>query len=131
METFLSAETESKAASKWFELQKKFSLVLLELKEKNYGEDLICIGIISILLPDEYFEDGAYKERRYYNKKRKAADIRLRINHKEFVKANKEKRKRMYIDHILDSIRAAGEKAGTGFDLERLLLDVERILSEQ
>ena len=128
MEIFLGAEIEGPATSKWFDLQKEFSELLAELKDENYGDSLTSIGIISILMHPEYFEGEGYKERRYYSRKNKEADIRLRINYTDFVNANKETRKGIYISHILEAITIAGNKAGDGFDIERLLFDVQRLL---
>lgn len=93
MEIFLGAEIEGPATSKWFDLQKEFSELLGELKDESYGDSLTSIGIISILMHPEYFEGEGYKERRYYSRKNKEADIRLRINYTDFVNANKEIRK--------------------------------------
>lgn len=128
MEIFLGAEIEGPASSKWFDLQKEFSELLGELNDKNYGDSLTSIGIITILMHPEYFEGEGYKERRYYSRKNKEADIRLRINYTDFVNANKETRKGIYISHILEAITIAGNKAGDGFDLNRLLFDVQRLL---
>lgn len=128
MEIFLGAEIEGPATSKWFDLQKEFSELLGELKDESYGDSLTSIGIISIFMHPEYFEGEGYKERRYYSRKNKEADIRLRINYTDFVNANKEIRKGIYISHILEAITIAGNKAGDGFDLNRLLFDVQRLL---
>lgn len=128
MEIFLSAEIEGPVTSKWFLLQKEFTPLLKTLESKNYGETLTSIGIITILLRDKYLEDGGYKERRYYSKKNKEADIRLRINYYAFLKASDEEARKIYVDHILQSIRIAGVKAGKGFDLERLIADVQELL---
>ena len=128
MDIFLGAEIEGSATSKWFELQKEFSELLLELKNKNYGLELKYIGIISIIMRTNYYEEGGYKERSYYSKKRKEADIRLRLDYVDFVKASKEERKQIYIEHILEAIRIAGEKAGKMFETDRLLNDVENLL---
>ena len=128
MEVFLSAEIEGPVTSKWFLLQKEFTPLLKTLESKKFGETLTSIGIITILLRDKYLEDGGYKERRYYSKKNKEADIRLRINYYAFLKASDEEARKIYIDHILQSIRIAGVKAGKGFDLERLIADVQELL---
>ena len=83
MEIFLGAEIEGPATSKWFDLQKEFSELLGELKDENYGDSLTSIGIITILMHPEFFEGEGYKERRYYSRKNKEADIRLRIKRKQ------------------------------------------------
>lgn len=128
MEIFLGAESEGPATSKWFILQKEFTPLLKPLKSNNYGDALTNIGIISILLRDQYFEGGGYKERRYYSKKNKEADIRIKMDYHKFLRANSEAARKMYIEHILESISIAGKKAGKGFDLDRLLFDVQNLL---
>lgn len=129
MDIFLSAEIEGSATSKWFKLQKEFSETLKKLNGNNYGASLTSIAIISIIMREEFFEDGAYKERKYYNKRKKEADIRLRINYKKFIIAKEDERRKIYIDHILESIRVAGEKAGPDFHLDELLSDVDCLLN--
>ena len=128
MEIFLSAETEGPAASKWFALQKEFMPLLKTLEQNDYGESLISIGIISILLREKYLEDGWHKERKYYSKKNRDADIRLKIDYAAFLRADEESTRNMFIEHILESISIAGKKAGKEFDVDRLLSDVRNLL---
>ena len=129
MDIFLSAEIEGPAAGKWFVLQKEFAAALSCLNCKNYGDELTSIGIISILMREEFFVGGCYKERAYYSRKRKDADIRLRIDYQTFIKASKERQKEIYLNHIIESIRVAGMKAGKSFQTERLVEDVKELLS--
>ena len=77
---------------------------------------------------DEIFENG-WKERRYFSRENKDADIRLRIDYKKFVRAKEKERKKIYMDHVLEVIRIAGTKAGKEFDTERLLSDVKNVLN--
>lgn len=130
MKIFLSAEIEGPVTSRWFAIQREFSMALAQLEHRHYGDELISIGIISILMREEFFADGAYKERIYYSKKRKDADVRLRIDYYSFLKASKEKRKEIYIDHILESIRSVGRKAGPAFQIEQLVEDVKSLLED-
>lgn len=131
MNIFLGAELEGAADSRWFALQKEFKEKLLPLQNNNYGDELIHIGIISIIMREEFFVDGAYKERKYISRKNKEADIRLRIDYKKFVKSSNETRRQIYIEHIIESIRIAGNKAGKSFDTERLVNDVIELLEER
>ena len=128
MEIFLGAETEGPAAGKWFVLQKEFSRLLLDIKGKTYGDNLSSIGVISIIMRDKYFEHGGYKERAYYNSKKKEADVRLRLDYNKFIRSNDVERKEMYIEHILTCIQIAGKKAGNAFDVDQLLFDVKNLL---
>ena len=130
MKIFLGAELEGAAGNKWFVLQKEFNKKLLSLDNKNYGDELIHIGIISIIMREEFFVDGAYKERRHINRKTKTTDIRLRIDYNKFVKSSNETRRQLYIEHITEAIRISGEKAGKTFETERLIEDVLVLLNE-
>lgn len=129
MRIILGAETEGPAAGRWFELQKEFTALLSILENNDYGMGLDEIHIISIIMRPSFFTDGAYKERKYYSKKTKSADIRLRIDYMDFWRATNNKRREIYITHILQSISIAGLKAGNSFKLDLLLSDVKRILS--
>lgn len=128
MEIFLGAETEGAAAGKWFELQKTLTPLLNCLRDVDYGKDLTSIGIITILMRDSFFEDGGYPERRYYNSRKKEADIRLRMDYHSFNKATSEQRKAIYIQHIIRCIETAGEKVSGDFDADRLIRDVKNLL---
>jgi len=130
MKIFLGAELEGRAGSKWFKLQKTFSSKLGNIADLNYGESLTNIAIISIIVREEFFEGGGYKERRYYSKIRKEADIRLRINYHDFVIADDVTREEIYISHILEAVSIAGKKAGKGFNIKRLIADIEECLRE-
>ena len=128
MDIFLGAETEGAAGDKWFWTQKEIAPLFKKLNEKDYGENLKSIGIISIIMRYEIFENG-WKERRYFSRENKDADIRLRIDYKKFVRAKEKERKKIYMDHILEAIRIAGTKAGKEFDTERLLSDVKNVVN--
>lgn len=128
MDIFLGAEIEGPATSKWFELQKEFSTLLLGIRDVDYGTALTSIGIISIIMRPMFFEEGGYPERRYYSRKKREADIRLRLNYQAFVTADIATRRKIYVAHILESVRIAGEKAGNEFDFERLIFDIELLL---
>jgi len=129
MRIILGAETEGPAAGRWFELQKEFTALLSILENNDYGMGLDEIHIISIIMRQSFFTDGGYKERKYYSKKTKSADIRLRIDYMDFWRATNSKCREIYLAHILQSISIAGLKAGNSFKLDLLLSDVKRILS--
>lgn len=128
---FLGAELEGKAHIYWFELQKEIQPLLDRLENVSYGEELTSIGVISTILKKETWERGWEKEKKYYSKKRKEADIRLRIDYNKFVRAKKEERRKIYIEHILESVRVAGEKAKGNFNVEGLITDIKNILYEE
>ena len=128
MHIFLGAELYGKAQSRWFQLQKEFSERFKKLEFNEYGSELDNISIISIIMPDDFFADGAYKERKYFNRKDKAMDIRLRIDYKSFVSCNKTVSRKIYIDHILCAFDVVANKVGPDFQAQKLLADVKNIL---
>ena len=128
MKIFLSAELEGAASSKWFELQKEFTPILSKINDRDYGDGLVSIAIISIIMRNEFFENNAYKERVFYDKKNKEADVRLKIDYKKFVKADKDERKKIYINHIIDSIHSLKYKVYSEFNFEQLIFDIENLL---
>lgn len=130
MQIFLGAEIEGPVTAKWYKLQKKYSNALCAISSVSYGMELERIAVISIIMRSKFYENDGYRERKHYSKKTKEADIRLRIDYGKFLTADEHLRKEIYIAHILEAIRIAGEKAGKNFDLHRLLLDVEKLLNE-
>lgn len=130
MNVFLGAELYGVAQKYWFELRKEFSPKLNSLREKNYGDELKSIGIITIILPDYFFNDGGYPERRLFKRKTKEADIRLRINYYQFIHANVEERRTIYINHILESINTLRDKVSRSYQFDQFVKDVNICLTE-
>ena len=128
MKMFLGAETAAPAGDLWFQLRAQIWPELKALQNRNYGPDIETIGIISIILPREYYDEGCYKERRLIRRKTKEADIRLRIDFEAFVRAKPEERFGIYADHLLNAFRVLEGRVSSSFDLPRLLSDVSEIL---
>lgn len=128
MRIFLGAELYGKAGSRWFQLQKEFSEKIKKLEINEYDSELDNISIISIIMPDDFFADGAYKERKYFNRKDKYIDIRLKIDYKSFVSGNKTVSRKLYIDHILSAFDVVANKVGPAFQMQKLLADVKNLL---
>ena len=98
------------------------------LREKDYGDELKSIAIISIIVPTSFYDEGGYKERKLYKRKTKEADIRLRIDYNEFIHASEEERLNIYNNHIVQSIRTLQKKLEPDFDYPRLEEDVKQAL---
>jgi hypothetical protein len=128
LKIFLGAELEGAAGSRWFALRADISKRLSPIQDRDYGSELVSIAIISIIMKEETIQDGAYKERKYYNRKEKYADIRLQINYKDFLKARDSDRREMYISHILKSVQIACEKAGDSLNSNQLINDIKELL---
>lgn len=128
---FLGAETQASAWAMLTQLNRIAASELNALRDKSYGAELESIGIISILLQDEFLTDGGYKERRLFQRKTFSADIRLRIDYKKFMCATPEQRYKLYVQHILASIECLKGKVSAAFRLQELLTDVEELLSRE
>ena len=124
MDIFLGAELYGVAQKYWFELRREFSLKLNSLKDKNYGDELKRISIISIILPDNFYIDGGYPERRLFKRKTKEADIRLRINYNQFIHGDADERRTIYIRHILESINTLRNKVSQSYQFDQFVKDV-------
>ena len=129
MEFVLSTESEAPASGYWLTLYKEINPLLQELQTKTYGEELTSIAIISIILRDERFEGGGYPERRYFSHKRKEADIRLRIDFNQFIRARPDERRRMYTLHILESIMQLRTRVSKEYRFDELISDVSNLLT--
>jgi len=97
------------------------------LKDRDYGRDVIKIGIIPVVVTQEFWDEG-FKERRLWQRKDQSADYRLRINLEKFLNSDDEMRRLLIIKNIIVSIRDLGRKAKKGFDAQLLENDVLSIL---
>ena len=111
MRIFLGLEGYLGAGSKW----QKITSELEPMINNGVGElthpVFDSIGVISIIMPEEYLD--AYKERDYLSRKNRYADIRLHVNWKEFTCSSEQKRSRLYVEHLLDSIQRLEKKMKT------------------
>ena len=131
MEIFLGAELYGRAEELFDELCEKCSAGLSLLKDKSYGDELVDIGIISIIMPEEFFEDGWHQERILFQRKQHGADVRLRIPYKSFIICKPEVRRQLYVEHIIHSIAVLKGRVSKHFEMDRLLSDVRSVLTEE
>ncbi len=129
MEFFLGAELYADAGWRWAEVRDIVEPELNKLSTEDYGDDLLSIGIISLIFPEDHFEDGSWKEMSLYSKKEKDADVRLKINYKQFCRSKKKDRLDIYIEHIIESIKTLENKVGKDFDFLRLMTDMKTVLN--
>ena len=127
---FLSTETIAPAASRWLAANRIVEPCLKHLEPSSYGTGLNSIAIISIILPDSFFDNGGYKERKLYKRKSQEADIRLRLDYRSFLFASDEQRIRIYTKHILTSLKTLDGKVDSSFNLAKLLDDVEAAFAD-
>ena len=128
MDFFLSCEGYAPGTTFWEPLEKEFSERLFELKNSFYGAELTSVAIISIILPQEFFSEGGYRERSLFHRKACEADVRLRMDFHAFVHTTPEKRREIYKQHILDALLTLKRKVSKEYDFERLLSDVTAVL---
>lgn len=130
MDIFLTSESYAPASTYWRPMCREFGKKLEHLKEFNYGDELKSIGIVTILLPESFFEDGGYKERSLFKRSTKEADLRLRIDYKAFIKADDAERRQMYLDHIMQALNTLRGKVSRDFALDALINDVYNSIKE-
>ena len=129
MHIFLSAELYGKAGGLFTPLCRECSAKLKLLEDRSYGDELVDIGIISIIMPEEFFEDGGYRERILFQRKQHGADVRLRIPYKSFIICKPEVRRQLYVEHIIHSIAVLKGRVSKHFEMDRLLSDVRSVLT--
>ena len=125
---FLGAETYMQAGSCWAESYKMVSPCLKKLEDFSYGDSLKSIAIISIIFPDRYFDEGRIKERKLYKRKTCEADIRLKIDFKQFVRAKPEQRLDIYARHIIASVETLRKKVDKNYRFDELISDLHSLL---
>jgi hypothetical protein len=134
MKFFMSSESDSRYDDFEESLRKIHNEIEKQVKNalegNDYGNDIEQFGIIPIIIKfDEQMEkDGWFKDRVLFKRKKKEADLRLRINYDKFVKGNEETRKLLLIDNIIKSIEALSKKA-KDFKAEKLSNDILQLFN--
>ena len=128
MQLFLSGEIAFKA-------NKPFDRVFDEVRSKldrfekadplddTYGTEFNDIAIITMVLGGDKCLEST-PERRLVRHKARDADIRLKIDYKRFIKANKHTQMLLYVKNIVDSIMVVEERKKGDFNGEKLIADI-------
>ena len=132
MELFLTIEAqnakETGLAEICFQVNKQLSFITdknLGLQdENNYGQEFRLISIIPFCVDDGYLDALGWKERKQIWRKKREADIRLRMDYKRFIRETPENKKLMFIERIISSLKVVIEKANDDFAGERLIKDI-------
>lgn len=95
----------------------------------NYGTEFKSIAIIPSCMSDEFWDALGWKERKKIWRKRREADIRLRMDYNRFMKETYENKRLMFIDTIIKSIEIIQERSREDFDGERLIKDILKALA--
>ena len=96
---------------------------------QRYGEEFQLISIIPSCVDDEFWEALGWKERTYISRKKREADIRLRMDYKRFVNESDSNKKLLFYGVIVKSIRAVEERSKSDFLGENLIRDVLLLLN--
>lgn len=101
-----------------------------ELEEvDNYGTEFRLISVIPTCLDDQFWEASGWKERKQIWRKKKEADIRLRMDYDRFVQETPENQRLMFIDIIVRSIQVVQEKSKDDFRGNELIADILKALN--
>ena len=128
MTFFLSCEAQSGGAGLLRRYHQLTQPRLNILSDRCYGQELTEIAIITIFVSDELFKDGGWRERKLFQRKNHSADLRLRLNYREFLSATPEHRATLYRTHILDSIETLRKKVSRDFRFDVLIQGIRTIL---
>lgn len=136
MELFLTIETQVGA--------EYLSDILRDVKEKlifvtdtnanlmdvnNYGTEFGSIAVIPSCVSDDFWEALGWKERKQIWRKKREADIRLRMNYDRFVGETPENQRLLFIQVIVESIRVVISRSKGDFQGEKLISDILRALN--
>lgn len=95
----------------------------------NYGTEFRLISVIPTCLDDQFWEASGWKERKQIWRKKREADIRLRMDYDRFVRETPENQRLMFIDIIVKSIQAVQEKSKGDFRGNELIADILKALN--
>ena len=105
--------------------------MLDEIRARSYGNALRELGIFAVIMKESSYGESCWKEKRYYSATKTAAEVRLRINYRNFVFAKPENQINMYKELIIRAFEIAVEriqKIDKQFCGEELLCDVNKAL---
>lgn len=94
----------------------------------NYGTEFRSIAVIPTCLDDNFWEISGWKERKLIWRKKKEADIRLRMDYDRFVRETPENQRLLFIDILVKSIRVVQEKSKGDFRGNELIFDILKAL---
>lgn len=129
---YLFFSCESQAPAGYFFT--KFMCPVEELFNSRYSKDrhtemLDNISMIPILLTEEALLRMEYKERKYVTKKRRYADMRLKMDFLEFVQGDDEHKVQMSMDMMRKAIEYVASKV-SDFKKELFIEDLLSVIKE-
>lgn len=95
----------------------------------NYGMEFRVISIIPSCMDDDFWNALGFKERKQIWRKKREADIRLRMDYRQFVTASLYVKRLLFIDIIIKSIQLVQETARIDFRGNELINDILNALN--
>lgn len=99
-----------------------------ESVQRRYGEEFMFISIIPSCVDEVTWQCLGWKERVLVRRKSKEADIRLRINHSQFVHADAMQKQEIFTAVLVESIRKLQTKSKCDFNGQALIDDILKAL---
>lgn len=92
--------------------------------EQKYGTEFDSITIIPTCVDDRIWHALGWKERILIRRKAREADIRLRIDYDQFVNSDEDGKREIFINVLIESIKAIQIRSKGDFNGDALIEDV-------
>ena len=109
------------------EVRKKLSF--LSEDTDAYGTEFSEISVIPVCVSEEMWQILGWKERKLISRKKKEADIRLKMDFQRFNKADAEEKYILFADIIVKSVLVVKEKSKSDFKGDKLIADIIKALN--
>ena len=127
---FISIEAQNSSDNGLAEILKITNKQLAPLLQKEtefsdcYGSEFASIAIIPTCVSDDVWEILQWKERKHIWRKKRQADIRLRMDYNRFLHESEDNKFLMFVDIIVKSIQIVIEQSKGDFDGVKLINDI-------
>lgn len=126
MKLFISIEAEKATESGIADILNKTRNKLSFLFEDTdiYGTEFDSVSIIPTCVSEEIWKTLGWKERKFISRKKKEADIRLKMNYDRFVSETYENKYSLFKNVLIESVREINVKSKGDFNGEKLINDI-------
>lgn len=90
--------------------------IYIYFKDKSYSDIINIIGIIPIIAPKEFMENGKYKEMKYCSVAYGFADVNLFIDYERYVGASMDEKRALIVKNVVDSVKSIKTKGKIDFN---------------
>lgn len=94
----------------------------------NYGTEFRVVSIIPTCVDDDFWKSLGWKERISISRIKKEADLRLRMDYREYMNETPENRRLLFIKTIVASIQVLQQRSKGDFNGELLISDLLKAL---